>query len=126
MENECRKFVTGFIEDIWNNRRFEMLAEYLHPNFIDHSLPNGFQNASGLRIYLAELDKNIVHNTVIENIIIEQDFVVIRVKITLTPVLQPGIARHCHIHDEVLTGHRILAFCEQRIVGHWEFFADAH
>lgn len=33
------KIVAEFIEQIWNNRNFEKLGEFMHPDFKDHSLP---------------------------------------------------------------------------------------
>lgn len=115
---EPEKLVIGFIEDIWNNSRFAKLCQYLHPEFIDHSLPFGAQNGRGFHAYLKVLSEDVSHHTEIESIITEQDFAIIGIKMTLSTLQDLSV----HRENEVLQGQRILAFRDQKIIGHWEFF----
>lgn len=116
---ELKKCVTGFIEDIWNHDRFDMLSEYLHPEFIDHSLPRGMQNADRLKSYLTQLRIDVSHTTEIENIVYAKDFAILKVKVILSPSSTDCSGQH---NQEILEGYRILAIAEQRIIAHWEFF----
>lgn len=120
-KNSCDTLATGFIHDIWNNTRLEKLPLYLHPNFVDYSLPCGLQDAASLEIYLTELSKHVTHQTTIEKIIYEDSFVLLKVKIKLSAVTGPDNLIADHQQSETITGYRILAISEQLITGHWEF-----
>ena len=113
------KLAIGFIEDIWNNGRIETLHLYLHPEFADHSLPAGAQNSHGFRSYLTVLGQNVSHFTEIENVISEQDFIIMKIKVTLKASQNQPDAQQ---DREVMRGYRILAISDQQIIGHWEFF----
>ena len=118
---KCDKLATGFINDIWNNTKLKMLSVYLHPNFVDYSLPRGLQDAASLEIYLTELSRNIIHQTTIEKIIYEDSFVFLKVKIKLSALSGSTNLIADYQQDETISGYRILAISEQLITGHWEF-----
>lgn len=116
---EVKRLVTGYIEDIWNGRKLELLPTYLHSEFIDHSLPLGAQNALCVQKYLLELQKAIYHHTEIESITYDSDFAILKVTVTLKA--SPP-SDEIPSHQECLYGYRILAISDQRIIAHWEFF----
>lgn len=120
-EQNCEQWVTGFIEDIWNSNRIEMLSKYLHEDFIDYSLPCGLQNAKGLSAYLMELKKNICHKTKIQKLTVMQDLVVVDLKILLSPLADPEDIELCNKAGETMSGYRMFKMLGNQIIAHWEF-----
>lgn len=122
IQKESRNCVCGFIEDIWNKGLFEIYKNYLHPEFIDYSLPKGKQTSDDLIAYLSRLNTMTQHHTSIESMIIENDFAILKIKISLIG-LDCGTASHLdHPEPQTISGSRVLSLCDQRIIGHWEFF----
>ena len=117
---ESEKLVVGFIGDIWDNGRFEKLNQYLHPEFIDHGLPFGAQNGRGFHAYLKVLGKGIYHYTEIEDIFSEHDFVIMKIKMTLSSLHDTSVRE-----NELLQGHRLFAIRNRKITGHWEFLESS-
>ena len=116
--DKIKGLVTGYVDEIWNGGNLDRWPEYLHPDFIDHSLPFGAQNTSAALLYLSELQKGICHFTEIENISYGDGFAILKIKMTLTPLL---CSRENNLQPETLIGFRILAIAEQKIIAHWEF-----
>lgn len=121
MERSCKKCVRGFIEDIWNSNRFELLSDYLHMDFKDYSLPCGLQNSRSFMAYMTELRKNISHQTTIEKITVHQDLIIVSITITFSSLDDPAEKQLAGLSDETLTGHRIFTMSDRRIIAHWEF-----
>lgn len=82
-DNQSVQCTIGFIENIWNRNKIDLLSDYLRPGFIDYALPPGFKAAKGLSRYLTELMENIDHQTRIEQVEVKQEFVFIRGRVTL-------------------------------------------
>ena len=118
MEVSNRKFAAEFIEEIWNNNRFDTLSEFLAPEFKDHSLPfPGLQNRAGLVLYIKKLTHVFCHKTTIEGIACEGDMVYMQVKIELQARLNYSGQSLQKIN---LLGYRYLKFNNQKITDHWE------
>ncbi len=122
MKKENEHCAIGFIDEIWNNGKFDKLENYLHPGFTDYSLPTGLRNAAGLKAYLTELTGNINHKTTIQKLIIDQEFIILEVRIKLSAAAKPMSKQFDKKQHETITGYRILAMADQRIIGHWECF----
>lgn len=122
MKKENEHCAIGFIDEIWNNGKFDKLENYLHPGFTDFSLPTGLRNAAGLKAYLKELTGNINHKTTIQKLIIDQEFIILEVRIKLSAAAKPMSKQFDEKQHETITGYRILAMADQRIIGHWECF----
>ncbi|WP_031529760.1 hypothetical protein [Dyadobacter crusticola] len=111
-----------FIENIWNGQNLEMLDRYLHLAFKDYSLPCGFQSTKGLSIYLAELNKSIIHKTTIQSVSSENNLVFMQVRIDVRPISDKTCQLAGDIREETIFMHRIFSFAGDQIIAHWEFF----
>ena len=84
MEKSDVKCVEGFIEEVWNNGRLDMLNQYLHPAFRDFSQPFfAVQNAAGLKMYLRQLNGDFIHKTEILDVDTFEDVVTLEVRLVL-------------------------------------------
>ncbi len=59
--------VTNSIDIIWNKRRFSELGDFIHPAFVDHSLPPALPaNVEGLKLWITGTGTSFEHKTLIE------------------------------------------------------------
>jgi hypothetical protein len=120
MEQINRACAVGFIENIWNQNRFDRIDDFLHPNFRDLSQPfKAVQNTSGLRLYLKEIGKVFTHNTTILDLHSEGEIVCLKVRIDFTLIEIPDLIEAGQ-HLTSLEGYRYLKMSEGRILDHWE------
>ena len=111
--------VRNFIEKIWNQHDLGCLPEYLHSEFIDHSIPfRCFQNVAGFATYLKKMNEDIFHNTLINELITVGDFVLVDVKIRIVPRKSSSAEE---INAEHIHGFRVFKLSNGKIKGHWEF-----
>ena len=114
-EIEC---VTGFIKTIWNENKHTEISNYLHNDFIDHSLPFTFlQGKAGLLIYLKELAKKIYHITEILQASKVDELVICKIRIVTTLLADKGDES---ISPEIIDGYRVFRMRDGKIIGHWE------
>lgn len=112
---EC---VTGFIKTIWNENNHAEISNYLHDDFIDHSLPfTSLQDKSGLLIYLKELAKKVYHNTGILQLSTLDELVICKIRIVTTLLADKG---NDNIRPEIIDGYRVFRMSDGKIIGHWE------
>jgi predicted SnoaL-like aldol condensation-catalyzing enzyme len=119
MNANIKQTVTNFIEEIWNQNQFERIDNYIHPSFVDHSLPSALPaNKDGLQIWITETGKSFVHKTTIEEIVSEDDKVMIKINMSLKHV---GRWRDIEATElEVSTkGYRYFKFADKKIIQHW-------
>ncbi len=125
--------VREFITKIWNNQNFDMLPDFLHPDFIDHSLPDGFPaNAEGTRRWIINTSTSFEHETIVEEQVTEGNKSIVRVRLTLKHIgrwrdIEPtGIDlstvgyRYFRLHDGKIIEHRALIdgqHIENRLTG---------
>ena len=113
----------GFIESVWNKRRFDTMSDYLHPCFRDHSLPFfSVQNQSGLRQYIQKLSQDFTHKTTVSDFSFEGDMVALSIIMELKSKQPFGD----DIPDDVciiLSGYRFLRIQDGKIRDHWEELA---
>ncbi|HEV7379127.1 MAG TPA: hypothetical protein VGN64_04990 [Dyadobacter sp.] len=84
MEKSDVKCVEDFIEMVWNQSRLDLLNQYLHPAFRDYSQPFfAVQNTDGLKMYLRQLNGDVIHKTEILDVEIFKDVVILEVRLVL-------------------------------------------
>jgi predicted SnoaL-like aldol condensation-catalyzing enzyme len=114
--------VTGFIEKIWNEKKFDLIFDFVHHRFKDHSLPIvGYQNSSALVHYIRAIGKTLHHTTFIENLVCESNMVTVQIKIELHTVNSDLDDTQCY--KGFVEGYRFFKLSDQKIVEHWEFIS---
>lgn len=117
--NINRALVAGFIENIWNKNRFDTLDTYLHPDFIDHSLPESLSaNREGLTQWIAATSASFEHQTVIEELIAENDTCMLKFRMQ---VRHRGVWRGIEPAgaEATVVGYRCFKVTDGKIREHW-------
>jgi predicted ester cyclase len=117
MENS--KLVAEFIEQVWNNRRFEKLDKFLHPEFRDNSLPPTMsRDIAGTLNWIVEPGVSFQHKTTIEEQVTEGDKSIIKIRMDLKHI---GVWRNIEPTGiEIKTmGFRFYRIVDGRIIEHW-------
>ena len=125
--------VKEFINKIWNNQNFDTLPDFLHPDFIDHSLPDGFSaNAEGTKKWIIGTSASFEHETIVEDQVTEGNKSIVRVRLMLKHIgrwrnIEPtGIDlstvgyRYFRLRDGKIIEHRALIdgqHIENRLTG---------
>ncbi len=119
MNSENKLIVTNFIKEIWNNRQFEKIDDYLSANFIDHSLPPTLPpNKEGTKLWVLETGKSFAHQTIIDEIVCEGNKVILKIRMQLKHV---GIWRNIQpTYSEIsAVAYRYFKLLDGKIIGHW-------
>lgn len=114
-----KSIVENFIEEIWNQNRFEKLNEYISTSFIDHSLPESLPaNKEGMVSWIIGTGKSFIHKTIIEDIICEENKVMLKMRMQLTHI---GVWRGIEPSGlEISTiGYRYYKLQDGLITEHW-------
>lgn len=120
MEKSDVECVTGFIEQVWNNGRLDMLNQYLHPAFRDFSQPFfAIQNSDGLKMYLRQLNCDVIHKTEILDVEIFTDVVILEVRLVLQ-LKRSDCAQKESEQPLVIEGERRFTMRENLIYDHRE------
>lgn len=84
MQNNNQSLISNFIEQIWNNRNFEKLDDFIHPDYKDNSLPNTFSaNKEGLKNWILATSSSFNHKTIIEDDVSEGDKIIIKIEMIM-------------------------------------------
>jgi predicted SnoaL-like aldol condensation-catalyzing enzyme len=111
--------VRDFIDRIWNKCIFSEMEQYLHRDFIDHSMPfHHFKNQNGLLLYLQELNGRVHHRTVIVELIVLKNYVLLDTRIHATPI---QLETESEYHNEIINAIRLFRIQDGKIIAHWEF-----
>ncbi|HWI93636.1 MAG TPA: ester cyclase [Flavisolibacter sp.] len=87
MTNKNKQTVERFIQEVWNNRNFDVLDEVLHPDYQDHSfLPSVPPTKEGLKFWIQNTSDAFDHKTHIESIVSEGNHVAIRIRFSVTHI----------------------------------------
>ena len=116
---ETSALVADFIENSWNENRLDALKNYLHPNFIDHSLPAGFPpDQEGLKRWIVATSNAFEHKTVIEEQVTEGDSCIIKFRMI---VRQIGVWRDIEPvgAEATVVGYRCFKLKDGKISEHW-------
>lgn len=119
MQKTNKTIVADFIQQIWNEGRLENLPNFIHPDYIDHSLPVTFPTGvEGLSQWIMLTGKSFEHRTVIEEQVTEADKSILKIKMVMKHIGEwRGIAA---TGREVSTvGYRLYRLAENRIIEHW-------
>src|SRR5579859_3431879 len=113
------QIVANFIEDVWNKRSLHLAEAYLHPDFIDHSLPRELTpDTEGLKKWVALTSASFEHHTVIEDQVTEGDKSIVKV---ILQVKHTGTWRGipATLKEVSVAGYRLFWLKEDKIVEHW-------
>ena len=84
MQSNNYSVISNFIEQIWNNRNFEKLNDFIDSNFKDNALPNTFPaNKEGLKNWILATSASFDHQTIIEDHVSEGDKIIIKIKMIM-------------------------------------------
>jgi len=113
------QIVLGFLENVWNKGSVEEAGVYLHPDFIDHSLPGGLPpNAEGLKQWVSLTSASFEHQTIIEDMVTEGSKCVVKVTMRMKHIGTwreiPATGREVHT-----AGYRLFWVKEGMIIAHW-------
>jgi len=117
MENSA--LIISYIDEIWNQRRFDKLDQFLHEEFSDHSLPPSFpQGKEGLKKWIEATSDAFEHQTIIEDQVTEGDKSIIRVSMELK---HTGTWRNYPATGKTVRtkGFRSFRITDHKIVEHW-------
>lgn len=111
--------VKDFINQIWNNQRFEMLSTFLHPDFIDHSLPPGLPaNSEGTKKWIMNTGVSFDHETIVEDQVTEGNKSVAKVRLNLKHI-GPWRDIEATGIDLYTVGYRFFKLKDEKIIEHW-------
>ena len=113
------KTITNFIEQIWNQQNFDRLEDFLHPDFMDHSLPPGAQNgAEGLKSWIIATSQSFQHKTIVEDVVADVEKCVVRIRFDL---IHFGTWRGMEATGERVNtnGFRMFRLKDGKIIEHW-------
>lgn len=117
MENST--LIQDFIIQIWNNRAFEKLDEFLHPDFKDYSLPPLISSdKEGTKKWILNTGISFEHNTVIEDQVTEGDQSIVKIRMNLKhigtwrDIAPTGINLYA-------IGYRHFKMKDGKIIKHW-------
>lgn len=116
MENS--KLVKEFIEQIWNKRNFEIIDNFLHPEFRDYSLPPQFGNdKTGTVKWIKQTGISFIHRTNIEDQVTEGAKSIIKISMDLKHI---GKWRDIEATgtDIKTTGYRSFRISDGKIIEH--------
>ncbi|MNK02913.1 SnoaL-like polyketide cyclase [compost metagenome] len=114
-----KTIVINFIDKIWNKTDISEIRDYLTDDYIDHSLPIALpKNWEGTAKWIETTSGSFQHQTVIEDILCEDDKVFMRISMKLK---HTGLWRsHLPSEKEITTrGYRLFRIDSGRIAEHW-------
>ena len=114
-----RRLVTNFMDMIWNKNRLEKIDDFIHPDFVDHSLPPNLPaNKEGLMAWVAGTGKSFNHQSVIEEQVTEGDKSMIKFRLFLE---HTGIWRGIQPTGAKISvvGYRHFRLQDGKIMEHW-------
>jgi predicted SnoaL-like aldol condensation-catalyzing enzyme len=119
MNSTNKTIIINFMEEIWNQNRFEEIDNYVSENFIDHSLPPTLPaDKEGMKLWIIGTGKSFEHKTFIDDIVCEEDKVMLKIRMQLKHI---GVWRDIEpTHFEISTvGYRYYKLADEKIVEHW-------
>lgn len=111
--------IAEFIDQIWNQGNFEKLNDFIHPDFVDHSLPPMFTpDAEGMKKWILATGSSFEHHTRIDEQVTEDDRSIVKITMALRHI---GIWRGIEPTGISLkiSGFRFYKLKDRKIIGHW-------
>ena len=117
--SSVRSLTAAFIDVVWNQQQLDQLDNYLHPDFVDHSLAAGLPpDRTGLQQWIQATSRAFHHQTHIEDHVTEGAKSVLRITMELTHIGEwRGIAATGRLVRT--TGYRLFRVAEGKIIEHW-------
>lgn len=117
MENSI--LVQAFIDQIWNNKAFEKMDSFLHPDFKDHSLPPMFPTGKeGTKKWIINTGISFEHHSIIEAQVTEGDSSMVKIKMKLKHIDDWRNIEATGI-ELYTTGYRHFKCKNGKIIEHW-------
>lgn len=116
---QTRQLITSYIETIWNQRRFDKLAAFIHPDFTDHSLPPSLPaGVEGLQQWITMTGQSFEHTTIIDDQVTEAGKTILKISMQLKHI---GQWRDIPATGTALSavGYRFFRVEDQKIIEHW-------
>ena len=117
--SQVRQFTSDFIEEIWNLQNFDNMDVYLHPEYVDHSLPDTLPaNREGLKQWVRATSHSFLHKTIIQDQVVEAEKIVLKIEMRLTHI---GKWREIDPTGVTVstTGYRFYHLKDNKIIAHW-------
>jgi len=109
----------NFVDQIWNNRAFEKLNNFLHPDFSDYSLPPMLSpNLAGTREWIINTGLSFEHHTIVEQQVTEADNSIIKIRMDLKHIGSWRGIKATGI-ELYVNGYRQFKFKQGKIIAHW-------
>lgn len=81
------QLIHTFIDQIWNNKRLDLLDKFLHPDYRDYSLPEGISpDSAGFERWVTATGRSFLHRTFIEDQVTEGNKSIVRIKMEMTHI----------------------------------------
>ncbi|WP_089891846.1 ester cyclase [Chitinophaga arvensicola] len=115
---EQKDFIRHYIDTVWNQGNTSSLTQFLHPAYVDHSLPPAFPaDANGLRQWIALTHESFQPATVIEEQVDEPGRCILRISMHMKHIgLWRGIAPTGL--TVTIPGYRCFRLQDDRIIEH--------
>lgn len=113
------EIIAAFIEQIWNNRNFEKLSEFMHPDFKDYSLPPSLSaDIEGMKKWILSTGVSFEHKTIVEDQITEGNKSIAKIKMEMKHI---GLWRNFEPTGMEFTtaGYRYFQLQDGKIIAHW-------
>ncbi|GAB3540990.1 ester cyclase [Spirosoma fluminis] len=117
--DQVKQVAARFIEEVWNQQQYDRLGEYLHPDYVDHSLPAALPpDRIGLVKWIQATSQSFSHQTLIEDQVTEGYKTILKVKMVMTHI---GVWRGVDpTGAQVSTGgYRFYRLQDGKIIEHW-------
>lgn len=114
-----KQLIRDFIDTVWNQGNTAVLEQFLHPGFIDHSLPGTLPaNAGGLKQWVEMTHASFIPQTVIEEQVAENNTCIIKIAMHMK---HTGAWRGITPTGLTVTtkGYRCFRLQDDRIIAHW-------
>lgn len=114
-----KNLINSFIMNVWNHSNFENISDYIHPDYIDHSLPFAFPaDQKGLIQWIKLTGLSFDHQTIIDEQVTEGDKSILKIKMVCKHI---GKWRDIEPTGKEIsvTGYRCYRIKENKIIEHW-------
>ena len=116
--NPDAELVANYINQIWNEKKFAVLSDYLDDDYVDHSMPHVcVQNKEGLLLYLRRLNRTVSHRTEIVELTTLGELVICHIRISVSSL---STRADTGGGVEVFYGYRTFRMFNGKIAEHWE------
>lgn len=108
--------VSAYLSAVWNNGLIDQMVYFLHPLFVDYSMPfAALQNAAGVETYLHVLKTSVHFHLEIESLASCGDFVYASTRLHVAPLHQVSAQT-----TELSMQFSIFQMNRGMIIAHWQ------